>query len=295
MPNASLLHRLGVQYGTDKVQHHYLVSYDAIFEPQRFEVRRVLEIGVFQGASVLMWRDYFTHAHIDGMDMFLKAAFYRLHILPARNFYEEVRRGKHGERVTAVQCNHSDAPAMERFVAAHPRNYDVIIEDGSHMQRDQQLNMAQLLPLVRPGGIYVIEDLHTGLVSGFDELPSSENTTVAALLRLQETGRWGRSKYIAEAPADYLDRWIESVQMIATVPNAYTKNMLGVVRKRTSERVLGRSDTAPRVETVGWNASFLHRDFPLAGMRHGKVLQWNPFWDAATAKKAASLRPSDRV
>ena len=53
--------------------------------------------------------------------------------------------------------------------------FDVIIEDGSHLYRDQLLNMAQLLPLVAPGGTYVIEDIHTSLQHGYDDVPGTRN------------------------------------------------------------------------------------------------------------------------
>ena len=83
------------------------------------------------------------------------------------------------------------------------------------MQRDQHMIFARLFPLVKPGGIYVIEDLQSGWTTGFDEPKASENTTVQMLSRLQQFGRIRPNKYINDTSARYLEQWIESVQVVA--------------------------------------------------------------------------------
>jgi hypothetical protein len=287
MNATSLLTGLGIRYGTDKVQHNYLVVYDDLFAAQRLQVRRMLEIGVFRGASVLMWRDYFPHAQLVGMDLFFHANIKRLHIVRTGSFYDDAVNGKLGKRVSAMRCNHSDIAEMDEFVGnerAAQHTYDIIVEDGSHMQRDQQLNLAQLLPLVRPGGFYVIEDLHSSLESGYDELPVSENTTVQVLLRLQRSGRFS-SKHVRSAAAVYLERWIDSVQLIAPPDVSYRRNMLGIVRKRVEKRAPPSAGmSGPRVDCVGWDPSTLPKP-------HAARMKWNPYWDAATTRHVATSVP----
>lgn len=41
------------------------------------------------------------------------------------------------------------------------QQFDIIIDDGGHTMNQQKTSFMVLLPLVRSGGIYVIEDLET--------------------------------------------------------------------------------------------------------------------------------------
>ncbi len=66
----SILSELGRKYGTDKVDHGYCDVYHQAFEKKRQEVTAVMEIGVFFGASIRMWKDYFPNAVIHGVDHF---------------------------------------------------------------------------------------------------------------------------------------------------------------------------------------------------------------------------------
>ena len=60
---ATLPH-LGRKHGTDKYEHGYLSVYAERFDPLRSSVRSILELGVFYGASLKMWRDYFAAATV---------------------------------------------------------------------------------------------------------------------------------------------------------------------------------------------------------------------------------------
>ena len=225
---ASELTRLGAKYGTDKVRHRFTDLYHRLFGPQRHDVRRFLEIGVFKGQSIRMWNDYFERADIFGMDYFraqnrvLKRDL-RLSLqkdLRRGNngtFFEQVAHGALGTRVKLIDANQSDVGEMEatvRKLRAGGR-FDIIIEDGSHMQRDQQLNLGQLFPLVRPGGIYVIEDISTGYHWGYDEPPGSNGTTVRVMKFFNAT-RTMRSRHLSTAQTRYLERWIESSEIVTT-------------------------------------------------------------------------------
>ena len=53
----------------------------------------------------------------------------------------------------------------DRFVAEVPR-LDVLIDDGGHTPEMQHATMVRALPLLAPGGVYIIEDIH-GAQNGF--------------------------------------------------------------------------------------------------------------------------------
>ena len=64
------LTEIGKLYGTDKVTQGFTDVYQVRLEPLRFKVQKLLEVGVFFGASLQMWRDYFPNAHVLGLDTF---------------------------------------------------------------------------------------------------------------------------------------------------------------------------------------------------------------------------------
>ena len=58
-------------YNTDKGHEHiqYLRIYEEVFAPFVDKEIRLLELGVKDGGSLLLWRDYFKKGTIVGVDM----------------------------------------------------------------------------------------------------------------------------------------------------------------------------------------------------------------------------------
>jgi methyltransferase family protein len=122
---------------------HYLDIYDRHFSPFRDKNVKLLEIGVFQGGSLELWREYFgPRAAIFGIDKNPECA----HRVDAPN---QVRIGSQAD------------PAFLRSVAAELGGPDIVIDDGSHIGRHQRASFFTLFPLLSEGGLYVIEDIHT--------------------------------------------------------------------------------------------------------------------------------------
>jgi SAM-dependent methyltransferase len=115
--------------------------YDTHLHARRHEVERVLEIGVETGGSLLMWREFFPNAHIFGVDM-------------------RKPKRKLGDRITLILGDQSDAEFRTRL-AADLAPLDVIVDDGSHKHDDQRETLIALWPALRPGGVYIVEDVHT--------------------------------------------------------------------------------------------------------------------------------------
>lgn len=64
------LNEIGVECGTDKsaLTHCYLDNYEKYLAPLRDKEFVLLELGVSTGASIKMWRQYFSKAKIYGID-----------------------------------------------------------------------------------------------------------------------------------------------------------------------------------------------------------------------------------
>jgi len=147
-------------YKTDKKasgdHHNYLEAYDKWFGPIKDKVTDLLEIGIlkhprvdmfpYEGASLLMWNDFFTNATINGMDI---------------NDHRGMNRyGK--DRINIYIGDQGNRERLKSLMENDIRKeMDIIIDDGSHWMHHQQISLAILFKYLKSGGIYVIEDLFT--------------------------------------------------------------------------------------------------------------------------------------
>ena len=193
------LSRIGKKHGTDKYRHGYLPFYEEYFDCHRSEKFRLLEIGIFAGQSLRMWAEYFANSSITGCDI-LEESFIT------------------AERVECCHLDQSSRMALAEFRESHREGFDIIIDDGSHVMKDQQTSLAMLFPLLKRGGWYVIEDIHTSTgesekcfeIYGLER--DLSNSTVGMLKAFIESKKIA-SSYFDEAEADYLNENILSCEL----------------------------------------------------------------------------------
>lgn len=146
---------LALAHESDKwgMLHRFTPHYDRHLRHLRDEAVRVLEIGIGGygdrpgGGSLAMWRRYFRRGLIFGLDVFDKS-----HVDACR--------------VTSLVGDQND-PAFLRDLAARYGPFDVVIDDGSHVNEHVRTSFHALFEGLRPGGVYVIEDLWTSFRPGF--------------------------------------------------------------------------------------------------------------------------------
>jgi len=132
------IHELGTN--TDKSwRHQYLHVYEALFEPIRSKVKTVLEIGIFDGWSHKMWKDYFPKATIYGLDI-----------------DNRVMEDLDMERLSFQFCNAYTSECVESFSGT---TFDVIVDDGPHTLDSQAFCVANYSKLLSKNGILVVEDI----------------------------------------------------------------------------------------------------------------------------------------
>lgn len=133
---------LALAMGTDKEGVHYYTNHYAFhFSPLRHRRLKILEIGVERGASLNTWKAYFPNSMIYGIDI-LDKSFYNT------------------RRIKTFQGSQAD-PEFLRHVIQTIGAPDIIIDDGSHINKHVIQSFQTLFPLLAPNGIYVIEDLQT--------------------------------------------------------------------------------------------------------------------------------------
>ncbi|MBY4891718.1 class I SAM-dependent methyltransferase [Rhodobacteraceae bacterium N5(2021)] len=121
--------------------HSYLPVYDRYFAPFRDKVPRMLEIGVQNGGSMQMWRDYFgPDAVLFGIDIEPECA--KLNGLAG-----QVRIGSQADR------------AFLKSVIDEMGGVDIVLDDGSHQMSHIRASLQTLMPLLSENGLYFIEDL----------------------------------------------------------------------------------------------------------------------------------------
>ncbi len=141
------LTELGLKYGTDKATYHgFTEFYDKLLQGR--DISTLLEIGIYKGASLQMWRDYFPDTVIIGFDI------------------SEVKVP--GCLTFKVNCEDSmeifktiSVKLLPVYFSIGNEFFDLIIDDGGHTMKQQQVTFNALWPRLASGGIYIIEDIHT--------------------------------------------------------------------------------------------------------------------------------------
>jgi hypothetical protein len=190
-------------HNTDKgyyngIGHNFAEIYDNCLSSYREVYMNILEIGVWDGGSLRMWADYFPNANIHGVDLEDKTQY-------------------NSDRIKCSIVDQSSVESLEAFTSMHAEGYyDLIIDDGSHHMRDQQITLAYLLPLLKSGGIYILEDVQTSecenntILYGRPIIIESDkrNTTLAFLEKKPYS-----SVYLSDKENEYIQSVIDSIDI----------------------------------------------------------------------------------
>lgn len=190
--------------GTDKGDlgpdgNHYANWYENWFAPIREKVTNICEVGVYNGGSTRAFYDYFPNANILGIDLYDKTKY-------------------ENNRTTTKIIDQGNPEQLDNFVLeCNQQNlkFDIIIDDGSHDVYHQQITFGKLFKLVKPGGIYIIEDMCTSYFALGVELygcvqtqEKINNNTVKFLNTRPFSSVW-----INKNDAEYLNNNVEYVSI----------------------------------------------------------------------------------
>jgi len=194
----SNLKALATVYGSDKWNTHwYAQHYESHFRPIRKTRLTVLEIGIggyddprLGGGSLRMWRAWFPHGRIHGIDIYDKSA--------------------HSERrITTHQGSQTDFVFLESVVSETGRP-DIIIDDGSHRSADVIATFRFLFPLLADGGYYAVEDIQTSYWPDGDVTERNNPTTSMGFFKSLVDGlNW--EEYFGEYEPTHLDLEITAI------------------------------------------------------------------------------------
>jgi len=147
-PKKPSLHEIGMECGTDKAFHHvYTHRYESALGHLRDKPITLLELGIggddnpqAGGQSLRMWAQYFTNGDIIGLDLYPKTV-------------------QVPDNVTMYAGSQDDPQVLSNIHRRHG-DFDVIIDDASHISSLTITSFQQLWPHLKPGGFYIVEDTH---------------------------------------------------------------------------------------------------------------------------------------
>ena len=134
------LKTISKKYKTTKKMMGYIDIYEKYLAEYKNKIITIFEIGVEDGESLRMFSDYFKKAKLIGLDIVKKD--YKI-------------------KNTKIFCgDQSDNQILSNIVSKY-KKFDIIIDDGSHVNSDIRNSFNYLFPKLKYGGIYIIEDLQT--------------------------------------------------------------------------------------------------------------------------------------
>lgn len=131
-------------------RHPYTVPYSLLFETMRNKPIKFLEIGVYSGASLYAWREYFKAARLYGFDIDKEAMS---KILPLPNIILDIVDAGKESNIIAGLTKHTEDGEL----------FDIILDDASHSPDDHKLLIPIALKYLKQGGILIIEDIYRDL------------------------------------------------------------------------------------------------------------------------------------
>lgn len=156
------LSQLFKKYGSDKDSNGYSHLYSVLFDSLRDKQMNVLEIGIGTmtpnalssmkgympdtykpGASHRAWNDYFVNSRIYGVD-----------IQPDTQFEEN--------RIKTMLCSSIDKNAVDNMMNDLDIKFDIIIDDGWHLDDAQLKTLGNFFQYLKEDGLYIIEDIYPG-------------------------------------------------------------------------------------------------------------------------------------
>lgn len=187
---------LGNKYKTDKATDHFFTDkYDIALSKFRNLPVNLLEIGIYGGSSIKMWTDYFKDGKIYATD------------IENKKFLEE-------ENITIDQGDQGNFDYISNIFSGV--DFDIIIDDGGHRMDQQQITLSALLPRVKSGGVFILEDLHTSFMDDYwgNFNHPKDNSTLRMIMEIA-TKRFTDMKYfISLEQITRIQQQIKSIDLV---------------------------------------------------------------------------------
>ena len=188
-PGGRLVHRV----------RHYFDIYHRHFSRFRGQPLTMIEIGVFNGGSLPMWRDYLgPQATIVGVD-----------VNPGCKQFAE-------PGIDIVIGDQADRAFLRSLANRYP-NAAILLDDGGHRMHQQIATFEELYPLLRSDGVYVCEDTGTSYIPEFGGGYRQPQTFIEAIKPLIDRLNAFHSSDLSQLAPDDFTRMTDSLHFYDSV------------------------------------------------------------------------------
>lgn len=176
-------------FGLYKVKQIY-DQYEKIFsERPYFQAKNIMEIGIWDGGSLVIWNELFMPSKLVGVD-------FRQDRCDSKYFEAYIEKNDFSSRIkTYWGTNQADRNVMlEIYAREFQEPLDLIIDDASHFYEETRASFEILFPKLREGGLYIIEDWAWMHWQEFDEHPYFAGKTGLTQLVIELTEMIGSAR-----------------------------------------------------------------------------------------------------
>lgn len=246
---------------------HNLLAYQKIFSELRSKKINLLEIGIQNGGSLDVWAEYFYKANlIVGCD---------INPLVKKLVYTQ-------EKIKVVVGDANSDKALQD-VKTLADQFDIIIDDGSHTSKDIVTSFFKYFPLLKEGGIYVVEDLHASywdMFGGGLFCPISAISFFKKLVDVVNKEHWGVPRtmqwFFRIFSLNYKISFEEN--LLNSVYSVEFLNSMCVIKKTASAQVgLNERWVSGEDFSVNQETREMHRKFCFAPKQSSNVWSNSPY------------------
>ena len=174
---------------TDKnTVHSYLDTYEEFFASKKNADVNILEVGIFNGGSIKLQRDYFQNGRVYAVD-----------VIDSNNPLIQEKSILSDNRITLYTSTNA---YDEGFVSHHlqPLKFDFIIDDGPHSIESVLFFVKYYLSLIKDDGILIVEDIQNE--NWFDSLkeqvPEEYRQYIKTINLRQNKGRYDDLLFVVD-------------------------------------------------------------------------------------------------
>lgn len=240
----------------------YLREYERLFFPYREQSISMLEIGIQNGGSLEIWSQYFSNAKkIVGCDI-----------------DQSCRDLVFSDPRISVVVGDACAEETKNKITEKARSFDLIIDDGSHRSTDIITTFLKYFPLLRKGGVFIVEDLHCGYWQDFEGglfYPYSSISFFKTLADLINREHWGITKTPTSLISGFQKKYdiAADEKSLSEIHSIEFINSLCVIKKEAQlNNKLGK-----RV-VVGKHDDILHGPIAVSGKSNKATSQSSNAW-----------------
>jgi len=206
---------------------HYFEIYDQYFAKYRNTEMVFVEIGVFQGGSLQMWKEYFGP----------RAKIYGIDINPACKKFED-------EQIEIIIGDQEDKKFLRSLKNKIPK-IDILLDDGGHTMKQQINTFEILLEHIKQDGIYMCEDVHTSYWDDYKGGFRRRSTFIEYSKKIiDDINAWhSKSKKLS---VNYLTQSVKAIHFYDSIVVVEKKKVIPPSRKRTGNATIVNT-AKPRV------------------------------------------------